>query len=273
LTPTADLRDAYLTLLARSLCGMLYQDESLGVFTEDGGEEQDFFATDVRLAFKEGGSFDEAARKEGRDWPRSAHTMIGEKRLANIRFCVERVLEDGVPGDLIETGVYRGGACIFMKGVLKAHDVTDRRVWLADSFRGFDPNPERYPLDQEFVELPAKVSRFPHAKATPASVSETFERYGLLDDNVNFLVGWFKDTLPDAPIKELAVVRLDGDMYSSTFEALTHLYPRLSVGGYLIVDDYVLSGCRTAVNDFRKAQGINDEIERIDWTGIYWRKS
>lgn len=270
----SDLREAYLRLLADSLCGLLYQDKSLGVFSKDEeGEEQNFFVADVHLTFREGGSFDKAAREEGLDWPSAAFTGIGKKRLANIRFCVESVLADDIPGDLIETGVYRGGACIFMKGVLKAHGVTDRRVWLADSFRGFNPDPERYPLDRDFVELHSKVARYPHQQASPAIVKETFRRYELLDDGVKFLVGWFKDTLPDAPIDKLAVVRLDGDMYSSTTEALTYLYPKLSTGGYLIVDDYFLTACRTAVHDFREAHGIHDEIKRIDWTGVYWRKT
>src|SRR5437762_1174972 len=69
--------------------------------------------------------FDPAARLEGRDWPPTAHTMIGLKRLDNLQFCIEDVLARGVPGDLMETGVWRGGASIFMRGVLKAHGVGD----------------------------------------------------------------------------------------------------------------------------------------------------
>ena len=80
--------------------------------------------------------FDVPVRVEGRDWPARAHTMIGLKRLANVRECVERVLADNVPGDLIETGVWRGGTTIFMRAILKVHGVTDRLVWVADSFAG-----------------------------------------------------------------------------------------------------------------------------------------
>ncbi len=80
-----------------------------------------------------GGGGDLQWRMEGRDWPLLGHTMIGIKRLDNLQFCVERVLADDVPGDLIETGVWRGGATIFMRAILKAHGVTDRRVWVADS--------------------------------------------------------------------------------------------------------------------------------------------
>jgi hypothetical protein len=82
-------------------------------------------------------------------------------------------------------------------------------------------------------------------------VRRNFERYGLLDDRVQFLVGWFEDTLPTATIERLAVLRLDGDMYSSTHHVLSALYPRLSVGGYVIVDDYYLDTCRAAITDYR----------------------
>ena len=94
----------------------------------------------------------------GRDWPARAETMTGLKRLANARFCFENVLEDGIPGDLIETGVWRGGMSIFMRGVLKAYGVTDRKVWLADSFQGLPaPDTTRYPSDAVRVSSASPV--------------------------------------------------------------------------------------------------------------------
>jgi O-methyltransferase len=105
-------------------------------------------------------------------------------------------------------------------------------------------------------------------------VRSAFQKYGLLDDQVRFLKGWFKDTLPAAPIKQLAVVRLDGDMYESTMDGLVHLYPKLSPGGFLIVDDYgVVDSCRRAVEDYRRKHGIADPIMEIDGTGVYWQRS
>ncbi len=105
-------------------------------------------------------------------------------------------------------------------------------------------------------------------------MQDNFRRYGLLDDQVRFLKGWFRDTLPDAPIERLAVLRLDGDLYESTIQALECLYDRLSAGGYVIVDDYGnVAGCRQAVHDFRAQRGINDPIRPIDWAGVYWRRS
>ena len=95
-----------------------------------------------------------------------------------------------------------------------------------------------------------------------------------MDDQVGFIVGWFKDTLKYAPLKNLAVLRLDGDLYESTIQALEPLYPRLSVGGYCIVDDYGnINACREAVTDYRNSHSIKDEIIEIDGSGVYWRKS
>lgn len=85
--------------------------------------------------------------------------------------------------------------------------------------------------------------------------------------------GWFQDTLPSAPIKHLAVLRLDGDMYGSTMEALNALYPKLSIGGYLIIDDYGLEGCKKAIHDYREQSRITEEMISIDWTGVYWQKT
>ena len=210
------------------------------------------------------------ARYEGKDWPARALSMIGVKRLENLQECVEKVIETGVAGDFIETGVWRGGSTILMKAILKAYGDTTRVVWVADSFEGLPkPNPDLYPGDagdqhHTHKELAVSIEE----------VMDNFRRFGLLDDNVKFLKGWFKETLPSAPIKELAVMRLDGDMYESTMDALVALYPKLSVGGFVIIDDYgYLEACKQAVHDYRKKHNIQNEIVPIDWTGAYWRKS
>jgi O-methyltransferase len=212
--------------------------------------------------------FDAKTRAEGREWPVEAETMIGLKRLDNIQQCVTDVLEQGVPGDLIETGVWRGGATIFMRAILASHGDTERVVWVADSFEGLPRPSGKYEED-------AGDTHWMHAAlaVSDAEVRANFERYGLLDDQVRFLKGFFQDTLADAPIDRLAVVRLDGDMYESTIVALDALYPKLSVGGYLIVDDYgALASCRQAVDDYRREHAITEPLIEIDWTGVYWQR-
>jgi len=214
--------------------------------------------------------FDPDKREQGRDWPADAETMIGLRRLENLEAVIVDVVRRRVPGDLVETGVWRGGACIFMRGVLKALGETSRRVWACDSFQGLPkPDPARYSADADdphwtFAELAVSLDE----------VRANFARYGLLDDQVRFLAGWFSDTLPNAPLEAISVLRLDGDMYESTRVALESLYPKLSPGGYLIVDDYLnIATCRQAVDDFRRRHHVDERIHEIDWTGVYWRRS
>jgi hypothetical protein len=213
--------------------------------------------------------YDPARRQLGQDWPPQADTMIGTVRLDNLQSCVEEVIAQNVPGDVIETGCWRGGASIFMRAVLNAYGVADRTVWVADSFEGLPPPDEaRYPQDAGDHH---HTIRF--LAVSLEEVQRNFQKYGLLDNQVKFLKGWFKDTLPTAPIKQLAVIRLDGDMYESTMDGLNNLYPKLSPGGFVIVDDYVLKNCKAAVHDFREKHAIRDEIVDIDGTGAYWKKS
>jgi len=213
--------------------------------------------------------FDDYLRENGLDWPAQALTMIGIKRMANLRELVESVLADNISGDFIETGVWRGGACIMMRAILKACNVTDRQVWVADSFAGLPPaNESSYPADSgsnfhEYDELAVPLEE----------VQANFRAYDLLDDQVKFLKGWFKDTLPSAEIEHLALLRLDGDMYESTMDALTALYPKLSPGGYVIIDDYhIVPACKKAVADYCRDNGIEPDVIEIDGSGVYWRK-
>jgi len=209
------------------------------------------------------------ARTEGRDWPGRAHTMIGLARLDNLHFCMVDVLKRDIPGDFIECGAWRGGATIFMRAVLEAYGVTNRTVWVADSFEGLPtPNPQQYPADAGL-----QLHTVEYLAVSLEKVKDNFSRYRLLDDQVQFLKGWFKDTLPNAKIERLAVLRIDADMYESTTDALKHLYPKLSVGGYVIIDDVGdLPPCKKAVDDYRSAHHITSEVKPIDWTGVYWRK-
>lgn len=209
-------------------------------------------------------------REEGRPYFSAyADTMIGIKRLNNLQFCVEEVLRENVAGDFIETGVWRGGACIFMRAILEAYDSKDRKVYVADSFQGLpEPDEGKYIADKGDVFHKNRL-----LAVSLNDVKRNFERYGLLDEQVVFLPGWFKDTLP-GKIDKLAILRLDGDMYGSTIEALEALYPKLSIGGFCIVDDYLaLAGCKKAVDDYRSRNHISEKIQGIDWTGVYWKKT
>jgi O-methyltransferase len=263
------LRDQYLDLLAGVLTRSLFLDEEVEEVLGHTRLKRRVIAALSKRGLRLVRPLDPSRRENGHDWPSRAETMIGRKRMANLRYCVETAIADGIPGDLIETGVWRGGAVIYMRAILLAHAVTDRRVWAADSFRGLPrPDPERFPAD-----VPDRHYTHSQLAISLDDVKANFARYGLLDDQVCFLEGWFADTLPAAPIGALAVARLDGDMYGSTWDAITSLYPKLSPGGFLIVDDYgAVEGCRMAIHNYRDNEGVTDPIETIDWGGVFWRK-
>jgi O-methyltransferase len=217
-------------------------------------------------------AFDPELRMVGRDWPAEAETMIGVRRLDNLQQCVATALGDGVPGDLMETGVWRGGASIFMRALLAAHGDSSRVVWVADSFQGLpQPDPDQFPEDG--ADTPwGQLWRAPELAVSIDIVKANFERYGLLDEQVRFLPGWFRNTLPSAPVERLAVLRLDGDLYESTIIALRYLYPKVSSGGYILIDDFgAIEACRKAVADYREEFEISEPIHQVDWTGVYWR--
>jgi O-methyltransferase len=214
--------------------------------------------------------FYQSLREQGYDWPPEAETMIGLKRLDQLHRAVETILREQIPGDFLEAGVWRGGAAIFLRAALQAYGDRSRTVWLADSFAGLPRPDARYPADAPF-------SHWRWNSILAISLEEVrgnFARYGLLDERVRFLPGWFKDTLPGAPIERIALLRLDGDLYASTMDALMSLYARVSPGGFVVIDDYgALPECRRAVEDYRQREGINAPLEAIDWAGVYWRKA
>lgn len=206
-------------------------------------------------------------RVEGRDWPVRAHTMIGLERLDNIQACMKRIIEDQVPGDVIECGVWRGGATIFMAAVLKRFKQFQRRVFVADSFAGLPrPNQEIFPEDKGSI-----FHTWDELSVSRQEVENNFKKYDLLDAHVVFLEGWFKETLPEAPIEEIALLRLDADMYESTTQILQALYHKVSNGGFVIVDDYHLKPCMRAVHDFLDRTGRQPELCSAGARGVYWR--
>ncbi len=213
--------------------------------------------------------FNASRRQYGREFPSQAHSMIGIERMHSVRTECERAIREGVPGDFIETGVWRGGATIMMRAVLKAYRIADRRVFVADSFQGLPPpRPDIYPADKGW-----NLHRFDELAVPLEQVQRNFARYGLLDEQVVFLKGWFADTLPQADIRQIAVLRLDGDLYESTIDALTHLYDKVSEGGSITIDDYgAVDACRRAVDDFRNARHITDPLRWIDSDGVVWVK-
>jgi hypothetical protein len=207
----------------------------------------------------------------------SAVSMLPLARFENLQACIDKVITAEIPGDFIETGVWRGGATIFMRAMLKVLGVTNRIVWVADSFEGLpEPDADKFPIEAKTHRGTVMAGVYNHFAVSLEDVQSNFAAFGMLDEQVRFLKGWFKDTLPTAPIEGLAILRLDGDYYESTIDALTHLYDRLSIGGYAIIDDYGEDSwtyCRKAVDDFRHARGIEEPMIEVDSKCYFWQRT
>jgi O-methyltransferase len=248
-SPVKSARDLYIDLLVRSVVDAIYGEPMPG-------------------PWRVGNKFDRGERRPHTLGPTTAHTMVGVDRLCNLRDLVQIVLDENIPGHFIETGVWRGGCCILMKGILAAYGISDRKVYVADSFAGVPPpKPELYPADRG-----STLHTHTELAIPLEAVKANFGRYGLLDDNVIFVEGFFCDTLPSLQCDPLALIRLDGDLYESTYLGLEHLHPKVSPGGFVIIDDFgVAPECRQAVDDYRSRESIEAPIHQIDRSGVWWR--
>jgi O-methyltransferase len=248
------MRRAYLELLKLSLCDLAASGSTSVGRTADGGVfSRELTGDQLRL------------RAAGMDWPAHGLTMVGLRRLDDLQACVESIVADGIEGDLIEAGAWRGGASILMRATLDSLGASERTVWVADSFAGF-------PAGADGTADGDDLAVFDFLAIPVEEAQANFARLGL-EHGVRFIEGFFDQTLPPLRDHSWSLVRLDGDTYGATQLALRSLYPGLAVGGYLIVDDYgALEGCAAAVEDFRREHGISEPFEQVDWTGVRWRR-
>lgn len=194
------------------------------------------------------------------------YTLLSPEPLNTLKMCMEAVERDNILGDFIEAGIWKGGAVILMRAFLNAYQNSIRLVWGADSFEGFpdSKHPDSKILNN-FI--------YPWVVVEQDQVEKAISRFELLDGQVRLVKGFFKDSLPTIPIKEIAVLRVDGDMYDSTMDILENLYPKLSIGGYVIIDDFgAFHGCDEAVIEYRKQHNIDEPFFKQGFYGIYWRK-
>lgn len=271
----------YLDLLKRSLLNEIYLDDELRLlYLRDclAGQDDFDYATlhDIRKTRAEGYADLKASRRigqfPGRRIDRSgfSHSMMGRLRLDSLHACLDDLAARNVPGDLMECGVWRGGGCILMAGWLRAQGDDTRRLLVADSFEGLPP-----PTHAQDGKLDLTKEKFPQLAVSMDTVRDNFAVYGLLDDQRQvFLKGWFRDTLHDAPTQQIALLRMDGDLYESTIDTLNAVYDRVSPGGVVIVDDYgALPMCRQAVEDFFASREEEvPPLTQVDWTGAWFVK-
>lgn len=205
--------------------------------------------------------------KNLRNYIEYTHSMIGRKRLENIKLCLDYVRENKIDGDFLEAGVWRGGASIFAKGYIEHYEL-DKKVYCADSFKGLPKPTNKNDINYDYSER-----NMPILSISKEEVELNFKKYNLLDNKVVFIEGWFEETLPKISNINLSVLRVDGDLYSSTKTVLENLYSKLNVGGIVIIDDYGdFPQCKLAVDEFINFTKIKCKIEKIDWSAIYWIK-
>lgn len=198
--------------------------------------------------------------------------------ITQLRRCMEYLLDNQIPGDFVECGVYKGAGPYVIAKVLQENGAQDRRIWLYDTFEGMpEPDPEvdihvnpRRPGDHAHaewlrtrIEADGQASEF---MRSPLDTTRAFVlRSGYPDEYLEFVKGMVEETIPDRIPERIALLRLDTDFYSSTRHELNHLYPRLVPGGILIIDDYgAFAGARKAVDEYFAEIGEAMCLFRID---------
>lgn len=178
---------------------------------------------------------------------------LGWKETIQATYMMARdVIDRGIPGDFVECGVYAGAECAIMARAITDAAKGFRRVHLFDSFQGI---PKPGDEDQEFI-----ASGNPEGDACCPidGVRGNMQKWGVNEDLLVYHPGWFEDTMPILatelcdrvfPDSKIALLRLDGDLYESTKTCMKYLYPLVSRGGWVIVDDYQLTGCRKAIHE------------------------
>lgn len=209
----------------------------------------------------------------GQAWPAWGLTMVGTTRLNGIRQFVTEVVNEGVPGAFVETGAWRGGASLYAAAVSLALGASDMPIYVCDSFAGL-------PKATDTKHDKNTWSTIEFLSVSLEEVRRPFTMTGLDSERVHFVKGFFEHTMPvlgaSMSYGDIAVLRQDGDMYASYMDCFFSLYDKLSVGGYLIVDDWSIKEGRKAVQDFREMHGITDATDKMyfpDPVSAYWKKS
>jgi O-methyltransferase len=199
------------------------------------------------------------------------YTLTSPERIAALRDAVRHVVRAGVPGAVVECGVWRGGSMLVVARTLLELGATDRDLHLFDTFTHMPfPGPE----DVDLFGIPA-ADAYEAASTAEAfrylpldEVRAVLEATGYPADRLHFVPGLVEDTIPDAAPEQIALCRLDTDWYRSTLHEMEHLFPRISPGGVLLVDDYGhFQGAKQAVDEYFAAHGPEVLLHRIDFTG------
>jgi hypothetical protein len=197
----------------------------------------------------------------------NVYSMCGKNEINQVKKLLTNIINNNISGCLIEMGIWRGGMSIWMQAILKYYN-SKRDIYLFDTFGTFpEPNHKKdiylYNITKLLFENPASVN----------DVINNFKKMNLLDNNIKFIVGKFKNTIPNKPINNIALLRCDADHYDSTKIILEHYYWKINKGGYIIIDDYnnIHVACKNAVDEFRTKYNITNKIMDIYLDSVYWQ--
>jgi O-methyltransferase len=200
----------------------------------------------------------------------NAYTLVGYKRLQFLEESVKEIAHKKIDGDILEAGLWRGGASIFIKKMMDIVGLNNQ-LYCADSFEGM-PKPK---LKTDLDSLNGDYSKIDFYTVGLEKVIENFKNFNALDSQVHFVKGWFSETMPllREKIKKISLLRVDCDLYESTLDVLVNMYDKVSEGGFVYIDDYYgWEGCRKAVDEFRLARSIDQALVTVDRDSVYWNK-
>ncbi len=189
------------------------------------------------------------------------YTQTSRERITTLADAVRYVVRRNVPGDLVECGVWRGGSSMAIAMTLLELGASDRGLWLYDTFTHMPPAGE---CDRDHLGGVMSEEQ-PWPSASVEEVQAAVASTGYPPDSVHYVQGMVEQTIPEATPAHIALLRLDTDWYSSTRHELEHLYPRLALGGVLIIDDYGhFAGARKAVDEYFAREPVL--LIRVDYT-------
>ena len=198
------------------------------------------------------------------------YSMLSTVRLLNLYQLISEVERLGLNGDVVECGVWNGGAAsMIARGYADAGKKVKRTIWLFDSFEGFPPPGQR----DKKSEVECYFQGL--CKGAIDNVRDIFSKMGVSMDDVKIVKGWLNATLKVEIPKEIALLHVDTDWYDSVKAPLDHLYSRVVPGGFIVVDDYWFhEGCKAAVGDFIKEQKLEGKITliKVDRSAVYFQK-
>lgn len=209
------------------------------------------------------------------------YSLVGVGGLEVTYKAVKDVCERNIPGDLIELGVARGGCAALMASVAFNEEICgkmERKLWLFDSYEGL-PEPTAMDFNCELGNGTGEHVRPLPKGSCLGQLDEVkdlmFNKNNFPCDRIEFVKGWFNITVPvkKNKIKEIAVLRIDGDWYESTKCCLENLYDHVTPGGYIIIDDYQSCyGCKRAVDEYVQKKAIQPDIKFDGRGGCYFKK-